>query len=87
MRVHINSLEPGDGSRTRKKAIRNVADPCRELPMLRNARKMPEISQSWIITGPTMVSSIWSMLALPSQNGRNEREAMFLSMYKGRKQF
>lgn len=47
--------------------------------VLRNASKMPETFESWVITGLAMIGSILSMLVLPSQNERNrkEREAIF----------
>lgn len=40
---------------------------------------MPKKFESWVITGPAMIGSIFSVLVLPSQNERNrkEREAIF----------
>lgn len=47
--------------------------------VLRDASKMPKKFESWVITGPAMIGSIFSELVLPSQNERNrkEREAVF----------
>lgn len=47
--------------------------------VLRDTSKMPKKFESWVITGPAMIGSIFSVLVLPSQNegNRKERETIF----------